>query len=170
MALWREVAGYEGLYLVSDQGDVVAVPKEVRCGNKLQHRKRRPLKPHLRGKNGLYYKAVALTKNGETRQYSVHRLVAQAFIENPELLPEVNHKDENPLNNSVDNLEWCTRQYNMEYSKAKPIFQIFDDGTVVRHKSIKAASEQTNIGRTAINNALTGWANRAGGYKWTYCD
>lgn len=61
---------------------------------------------------------VRLRKNGEQRRYSVHRLVAETFIENPNNLPEVNHKDENKLNNSVENLEWCDRVYNINYGTA----------------------------------------------------
>ena len=169
MALWKEVAGYEGLYLVSDGGDVIALPKCVRSGDKIIQRRSKALKTHLRGKNGRFYEAVTLSKNGETRSFSVHRLVAESFLPNPDALPEVNHKDENPRNNHVENLEWCTRQYNIDYSKSKPITQISEDGAIVKaFKSIAEASRKTGIGRTSINNALTGWAQSAGGYRWAY--
>ena len=169
MALWKEVAGYEGLYLVSDGGDVIALPKSVRCGNKSVQRKAKPLKIHLRGKNGHFYEAVTLSKNGESKSFSVHRLVAESFLPNPDNLPEVNHKDENPRNNRVENLEWCTRPYNIDYSKSKPVIQISEDGIIIKaFKSIADASRRTGIGRTSINNALTGWADSAGGFRWAY--
>lgn len=99
---------------------------------------------------------------------SVHRLVAEAFIPNPDNLPEVNHKDENGLNNSVDNLEWCSHQYNIEYSKNKAVVQYYDGERIAEYKSIKVASQQTGINRKSISNVLNGWSKTAGGYEWDY--
>lgn len=168
MARWSEIGGYEGLYLVSDEGEVIALPKVVKSSYRTARRKAKPIKIHLRGKNGHNYEAVTLSKDGVSKSYSVHRLVAQAFIPNPGNLPEVNHKDENTLNNRVDNLEWCTRQYNIEYSKEKAVLKIDESGEITKYKSISAASKETGVGRTSINNALCGWATSAGGYKWAY--
>ena len=174
MALWRDIVGYEGLYLISDEGDVIALSKEVAGRNAFSkivaHRKEKPLKHHLRGKGKLLYPAVALSKDGTTKSYSVHRLVAEAFIPNPDNLPEVNHKDENPLNCRAENLEWCDRQYNIEYSKAKRVCQYLNGEKIAEYKSIAFASQITGIGRTSINNALSGWSETAGGYEWKYCD
>lgn len=170
MAQWSEIAGYEGLYLVSDEGEVVALPKVVKTHYRTAHRKAKPIKIHLRGKNGLMYAFASLSKDGKTKAYSVHRLVAQAFIPNPDNLPEVNHKDENPLNNRVENLEWCTRQYNIDYSKSKPVCQYDESGISAEYKSIAEASRVTGIGRTSINNVLCGWSKTAGGYKWAYAN
>lgn len=170
MAEWKEVAGYEGLYLVSNLGDVVALPKTVAARDgKIYHHKARPMKKHPRGKDGLMYHFVALTKDGVQKRYSVHRLVAEAFIPNPDNLPEVNHKDRNPFNNCADNLEWCSRQYNIEYSKNKAIEQMNCGSVIARFKSITDAGKRTGIGRTNINNVLKGWAKKAGGYEWRYC-
>lgn len=174
MALWSEIRGYEGLYLLSSDGDIVALPKTVngrnRSGPIVAHRMAKPIKKHLRGHYGAMYEAVTLSKNGVSKVYSVHRLVAEAFIPNPDRLPEVNHKDENPLNNSVDNLEWCTRQYNIDYSKSKPVLQIKDGKTIRKFKSIAEAGKQTGIGRRNINNVLCGWSKTAGGFVWKYCN
>jgi len=173
MARWSEIKGYEGLYLLSSDGDVIALPKTVKGRNEsgaiLIQRKARPIKKHLRGRDGLMYEAVTLSKDGKSKAYSVHRLVANAFLPNPHGLPEVNHKDENPLNNSVDNLEWCTRQYNIDYSKSKSIRQIKDGLTVGSFKSISEAGRQTGIGRRNINNVLCGRSKTAGGFVWKYC-
>lgn len=169
MALWKDIAGYEGLYQVSDEGDVISLPRVVKSGNKTLHRKGRPIRPGLRGRGGLMYKMVVLCKDGESKTCSVHRLVAQAFIPNYDNLPEVNHKDQDTLNNRVDNLEWCTRQYNIDYSKSKPVVQIFDGKEIARFKSIKEAGRVTGVKRTSINNVLTGWAKTAGGFQWSYC-
>lgn len=170
MALWKDVAGYEGLYRVSEDGQVISLPRTVVISNKTIHRREKPMKVHMRGKRGLLYCAVTLTKDGQSKTFSVHRLVANAFIPNPCNLPEVNHKDKNPLNNRVENLEWCTRQYNIDYSKSKPVLQIKGDIVVGSYKSIKDAGRITGIKRTGINNVLTGWAKTAGGYKWAYCE
>ena len=100
MEEWKNVIGYEGLYEVSNKGNVRNVRR-----NKLL---RLP-------KNYYGYIQVCLYKNGISTGFLVHRLVAQAFIHNPDNLPQVNHKDEDKTNNNVDNLEWCDQAYNNLY-------------------------------------------------------
>lgn len=175
LARTKFIEGYEGLYLVSDDGEVYSCERIVENGRFTGKRKGRKLKQGKRGNksnNGAksdQYRFVTLFKDGKGRSYSVHRLVAEAFIPNPDNLPEVNHKDEDPANNHVDNLEWCTRQYNIDYSKSKAVEQIDASGSVVAtYKSISHASQITGIGRRSINNALRGWCNTAGGYEWKY--
>lgn len=101
---WRDIEGYEGIYKVSNLGNVLNVQFN------------RLLKQCVR-KSG--YKQVTLCKidnNVRTqRVFKVHRLVLQAFIPNIDNLPEINHKDENKANNRLDNLEWCSHQYNINY-------------------------------------------------------
>lgn len=101
---WRPVPGYEGLYEVSNDGLVRSL-----------FRYKKVLKPHLR--NG--YHNIQLWKNKVGKYIGLHRLVAMAFIPNPKGLPYVNHKDECPTNNNVENLEWCTPQYNSTYGTAR---------------------------------------------------
>jgi hypothetical protein len=168
LASTKPVKGYEGLYLVADNGEVFACEKVVYNGRGFGKKKAKKLKP---GKRAGGYKFVYLTKDGIGKCVAVHRIVAEAFLDNPDNLPEVNHKDENPANNNVSNLEWCTRQYNIEYSKAKRVQQIDSYGnTIAVYKSIKYASIVTGIGRTNINNALRGWSETAGGYFWQYVE
>lgn len=173
MALWEDVVGYEGLYLISDIGEVLSLPRVVNTrnmhGDIVIHRKAKYIKPHTRGNKGHEYLAVTLSRDGDSIAYSLHRLVAEAFIPNPYNLPEVNHKDENPLNCCVDNLEWCDHQYNIDYSKSKRVAQYAGDEKVAEYKSISTASEMTGISRTSINNVLCGWSRTAGGYGWKYC-
>ena len=110
---WKDIKGYEGLYQVSNKGNVRTL--EHKIVNKLgrtQLVKGRNLKIHTYP-NG--YKDVMLQNKGVAKRYLVHRLVAEAFIPNPENFSEVNHKDESRDNNVVTNLEWCSRKYNCNY-------------------------------------------------------
>lgn len=116
MEIWRDIKGFEGLYQVSNLGRVKSLPKYTYSRGYPQLRKEKILRPGYTGKNRCY--ATVVLNDG--KGYKVHRLVAQAFIPNPDNLPQVNHKDENPFNNCADNLEWCTNQYNVNYS-ARPL-------------------------------------------------
>ena len=160
MALWKDIAGYEGLYQISDEGEVLS----------LKHNPPKKMKLGLRGRDGLLYEFISLAKNGENKKFSVHRLVAEAFLKNPDKLPEINHKDENTLNNCVDNLEWCTHEYNINYSHSRRVEQYENGEKIAEYKSIVEAFRQTGISRTSINNALCGWSETAGGYSWKYAN
>lgn len=103
--VWRDIKGYEGLYQVSNLGQV------KRLGNDRQMREK-TLKER-KGKSG--YLQVLLCKNGKYKAKYVHRLVALAFIPNPNNHKEINHIDENKANNNFKNLEWCNHKYNCNY-------------------------------------------------------
>lgn len=100
--IWKDIVGYEGLYQVSSKGNVKS----------FKYKTPRILKYH---NDELGYARLILRKNNKSIGCSVHKLVAEAFIPNPNNLPVVNHKDENPRNNDVSNLEWCTHEYNNNY-------------------------------------------------------
>ena len=117
--IWKDIAGYEGLYQVSSFGKIKALPKYTNSNGYLELRKEKLLKPALTGKFR-NYPTVTFVKDGKRKSYKVHRLVAEAFIPNPDKYPMINHRDENTLNNMADNLEWCTNRYNVKYS-AKPL-------------------------------------------------
>lgn len=106
--IWKDIEGYEGKYEVSNLGNVRSLNYRGTGGIKL-----------LKQGTTRGYKLTCLYKNGKGKQYWVHRLVAIAFIPNPNNLPVVNHKDENPSNNNVNNLEWCTQEYNINYGTAR---------------------------------------------------
>ena len=108
--IWKDIKGYEGLYQVSNLGNVRSMDRITRDGRKI---KGKNIKPHTNG-NSRYLRA-ALCNNGKIKYENIHRLVAKAFIPNPENKPEVNHKDENPSNNFIDNLEWMTSKENSNY-------------------------------------------------------
>lgn len=108
--IWKDVKGYEGLYQVSDQGDV----KSLRKQSGTCYRKERILSKNRLTKDG--YNQVRLAKDGVQKDFRVNRLIAQTFIPNPENKPTVNHKNGNKLDNCVENLEWMTREENMQHA------------------------------------------------------
>lgn len=112
--IWKDIPNYEGLYQVSNLGRVKVLDRYVNSGikdNNKVKRKEQILKQYM--KRG--YFQVTLIHNNQRHYFNVHRLVAIAFIPNPNKYPQVNHKDENKLNNFVDNLEWCDAKYNCNY-------------------------------------------------------
>ena len=115
--VWRPVRDYEGLYDVSSLGRVRSLDRIANCKHRNGKEFTRTVKGHISAQvpNNNGYMMVWLHKNGDRRNCLVHRLVAEAFIQNPDNLPQVNHKDENPKNNMPDNLEWCTAYYNINY-------------------------------------------------------
>lgn len=113
--IWKDIEDYEGLYQVSNLGRVKSCDRQVFAGVNSNH-KYQHLKSKILKTGGGKYKQVILSKDGRIKAFTVHRLVAQTFISNPNNLPCVNHKDENSKNNCVENLEWCTYKYNNEYN------------------------------------------------------
>ena len=107
--VWKDIEGYEGLYQVSTCGNVKSLPKVRRNGTGTYIQKERLLKP---SNTSTGYKKVELCKDGKRKSFKVHRLVAIAFIPNPDNKPEVNHIDGNKINNNIDNLEWVTSSEN----------------------------------------------------------
>ena len=162
MEEWRDIKGYEGLYMVSNLGKVKSLNYRRTGKEKI-----------LKGvDNGHGYLYVNLFKDGKGKQCRINRLVAQAFISNPDNLPEVNHKDENRTNNCAENLEWCSRQYNIEYSFAKAIIGIDKvSGLIMEFPSAYEASRQTGINRGHICACCNGKGYKsAGGFYWIYAD
>lgn len=165
MEEWKDIEGYEGIYEVSSKGQV----RNIRSGKVLKQQK-----------SDKGYCKVKLRKDGVTKEYRIHRLVAMAFIPNPDNLPQVNHKSEVKTENSVDNLEWCDDEYNNHYgtgktrsgeSRKKPIIA-FDGihklGTY--YPSTKDASVFLT-GREKSSNirmALKGNRQTALGFSWDY--
>ena len=109
--IWKDVPGYEWFYQASNKGNARSVDRYIECRGTMRMQNGKMLKPHI-GKFG--YKQVILY-NKKPKLFKVHRLVAKLFLPNPNNYPCVNHKDENPSNNKVDNLEWCTYSYNLSY-------------------------------------------------------
>lgn len=173
--VWKDIAGYEGMYQISNLGRVKSLDRYVDYGYSSAYRKGRVLKE---GKATGGYLQVELWKNKKTIQGLIHRLVAEAFIPNPDNLPQVNHKDENKQNNRVDNLEWCTSKDNINYGTgikrrvekiSVKIIQCALDGTEIKeYCSINEAARQTGISAGNICLCCKGKREQASGYRWKY--
>ena len=159
MEEWRDIKGYEGKYMVSNLGRVKS----------LNYRRTGKEKIMKGVPDGHGYLQVKLWKDGKDKKYMINRLVAQAFLPNPNNLPEVNHIDKDKTNNKVENLEWCTTQYNVEYSKAKAVIGIDKvSGLILKFPSIMEAERQTGISNKHICDCLKGRQKSTGGFYWFY--
>ena len=170
MEIYKDIAGYEELYKISNHGNVKSL------GNG-KSRKEKVLKP-IKLKNG--YLRVDLPKQGKHKLYFIHRLVAEAFIPNPNNLPIINHKDENPLNNNVSNLEWCTYEYNNNYgtrtersaasrrNNKKQSKQVLCLETGVVYPSTSEVERQLGFAHSNISQCCNGKYKQAYGFHWKY--
>lgn len=177
----KPVPGYEENYYLD--------PETMSVVNK---KTGRPLKTRL---DGAGYTEVQLWKNNKGTHKTLHRLFAEAYIPNPNNLPEVNHKDETTTNFNLDNLEWCTHPYNMNYGTANerrgrhiseatrgvpkpwvveqksiPIIAIDMDGNETYFSSAREAGRQLMIDQSSITAVLNDRRKTAGGYKFRYAD
>lgn len=112
--IWKDIKGYEGLYQVSNLGNVKSLAKIIHMKKYDKKTEDKILKLDLNKRGYLY---IALCKNAKYKKFRVNRLVAETFIPNPKNLPQVNHIDRNVLNNNVNNLEWCTNIENMKHAR-----------------------------------------------------
>lgn len=160
---WKDIEGYEGLYQVSNLGRVRSLRRNIIMKNQI-------------ARNG--YVRVLLRNNNIPKLYFVHRLVANAFISNPDNLPQVNHKDENKANNCASNLEWCTPKYNYNYgtvnkrrarSLSKKVLQFKPDGTFIKEwESIIDIQRNLGFYQSNISRCCRNIRKSAHGYIWKY--
>ena len=163
MEKWKDIKGYEGYYQISNLGRVKSLSRDVgsnRC------KKETIMKTSI-DKDG--YECMVLSKDGKQKYVRIHRLVAQAFIPNPNNLPQVNHKDENKGNNNVENLEWCTTTYNINYGgrteKASKKVICVTTGKIF--KSVDEASKYYNIRGNHISACCKGKLQSCGKHPVT---
>ena len=165
MEIWRDIKGYEGLYVISNHGKVKSL-----ITNKL-------LSPQ---DNGVGYLKVELWKDKIGTKKYIHRMVATAFLPNPNHKSEVNHKDSNPSNNRVSNLEWVSSSENTKHAvykhalkawgnPAKPIEAInIESGAVIKFATISEA--ERTLGSRHITDVLKGKRNQCKGYTFRYIE
>lgn len=187
METWKPVVGYEGFYEVSDLGRVRSVSRiaRIKRGNgEYDYRVKGKIVEPQERRHG--YLAVCLygkeSKNGRFTQKSVHRLVAEAFLPNPNGYSEVNHKDENKQNNALSNLEWCDRKHNVNYGttqkrrsekiingpKSKAVDQLDMDGNYIRTFPSMQEASRNGYAAGNIYKAIHKTYSQAYGYKWRY--
>lgn len=172
--IWKTVDGFEGRYEVSSFGN-------VRSLNYHREGRTRILKP---GKDHNGYQVVHLCKDGHTKHFQVHRLVAEAFIPNPGNLPQVNHKNEDKTDNQVNNLEWCSPAYNNNYGtrneratktqlndpiKSKPVIQYDKAGVLVKKwPSAMEVERQNGWDQSHISSCCLGKLKTSYGFVWRF--
>ncbi|WP_373804863.1 NUMOD4 domain-containing protein [Jeotgalibaca porci] len=178
--VWKDVVGYEGLYKVSNKGNVYSVERKNSRGRKIGGRILKPT-------NSSSYLKLFLYKNGMRKNKYVHRLVAEAFIPNHNKYLEINHKDEDTTNNHVENLEWCTREHNINHGKrtekvrqkqSKRVKGVnVETGEVITFKSTMEARRKgyfavskacRGIYKSADTGKLIGDGRTYKGHKWSY--
>ena len=180
--VWKDIVGYEGRYKVSDKGNVFSVERRDSRGNRCGGRILRP------SYDQQGYSKVVLYMNGVRKHKRIHRLVAEAFLPNPYSYPEINHRDEVKANNHVENLEWCTREYNVNHGKrtekvsqklSKKVKAVnVQSGEVLIFSSVMEARNKGYSGsvsaacRGVYKNGTTGKLIGDGhlyrGHKWSY--
>lgn len=179
--IWRPVRGLEDLFEVSNKGRIKRRKRLVKYSDGSVHLYKEMV---LRGgTSSTGYRVVNCSVNGNRINIPVHRAVCEAFIENPNNLPFVNHKDENPQNNNVENLEWCTPKYNSNYGTCKKrireqrikngysrVVVLYDiTGTVLAEfDTIKDAAKSIGVSDMTVANCCEGVSPSANGYIFRY--
>ena len=184
--MWKDIKGYEGLYQISNLGRVKSLPRNITHSYNTidnyyeQGFQGRFLKPNKK-ENG--YLEFSLYKNKQRKHKYIHRLVAEAFIPNPDNLPQVNHTDEDKENNCVNNLEWCTVLYNNTYGtrmarKVKNTDYTKNSKKIIGEKnrtkivfySVSFAAQFIHSEVSQISGVLTGRKNTVKGWKFSYAE
>lgn len=157
--IWKDIEGYENLYRVSNLGRVKSL--NYRRTGKEKIIKLGIIKGYL---------CAHLCKDGKQKQYLIHRLVATAFILNPNNLLEINHKDEDKTNNRVENLEWCSRHYNINYGhrNQKISKKVLCVETGVVYPSTMQVERELGFSQGSISKCCLGKLKTCGGFHWRY--
>ena len=159
----KDIKGYEGLYAITEDGQV------------WNYRLKRFIKSY---DNGFGYLKISLRKDKKVKKYYIHRLVAEAYIPNPDGLKYINHKDEDKHNCNVDNLEWCSARYNLTYgSKQKTLNKpttpilVYCPETDTVYPSLAEAARQLGVHKQSVYNCLHGLSDStASGYHFLYAN
>lgn len=172
--IWRAVNDYEGLYEVSNLGRVKSLAK-IHGRGRGSMREEKILKS---GNDSRGYSKISLCKNGEEKCFRIHRLVAEAFIENPENKPEVNHKFGIKTDNRASQLEWTTNLENMRHAfktglknndhSKKKVAQIKNGEIVKVWESQTEVEKKLGVSQNHISSCCHGKQKTAGGFKWKF--
>lgn len=167
--IWKDIKNYENYYQVSNTGKIRSLDRVIKDIRSERLYKGKVLKQSLCNWG---YLTVSLKKSSKSKKFFVHRLVAEAFLPNPNMMEVVNHKDENKLNNCADNLEWSTLKDNMLYSKKsnkRSILQYDKTGKFIKiWDSITEAAKYSKVDVSLISQCLSGKNASAANYVWRY--
>ena len=180
--IWVDIEGYEGMYQVSNMGRVKSLERTAWNNRGYYRTLHERILKGRKVSNG--YLQVQLCQDGKAKNYLVHRLVASAFLENPMGYNEVNHIDEDKENNKADNLEWCSKSYNLSYNDrakkvgkkvaeklSKPVLAIHKiNGLILEFPSIHEASRVLRIDQGNITRCCQGKYMTANGYTFFYAN
>ena len=176
--IWKPIKDYEGLYEISNFGNVKILARNYTRYNYLTKRYNiiKVKEKITQGTINGGYRRICLTKNKVEKNKHIHKLVAEAFIPNPNNYSYVNHIDGNKQNNYIDNLEWCTLYQNNTHAyktglrkstDITPILQYDLEGNFIReYKSINEESKETNLDIRHISRNINGIGKQIGGYKF----
>jgi len=187
---WKDIPGYEGLYKISNHGRIESLSRR-RSGN--THSSKSKFSFMTKGKiltnqvGGSGYWKTVLCKNGKQKNHNIHRLMAVAFIENPKNYPQVNHKDGDKLNCSIENLEWCTAKQNSRHAhevigvrasctgvfgkdhpKSRPVIQMDLSGGIIKKWDSAMDAVRSGFTSSAISRCCNGSAKIHKGYRWAH--
>ena len=172
--IWKPIEGYEGRYEISNFGRVKSFAQDRK------HGKIKTGNPTFKG----YLSIVLYDAMGRKKYFPVHRLVADAFLDNPDSLEQVNHRDEDKTNNFVGNLEWCSNGYNHNYgtrnervgeanrcceTTSLKVYSVDESGQIEFFDSIGEAERQTGCSHSNIVRTLKGRTSHCGNRQWFYC-
>jgi hypothetical protein len=170
--IWKDIKGYEGIYQVSNLGNLKSLSRLCDVGNGV-YRKKEKIIYKFSLKNG--YPQFNLCKNNTHKNVYIHRLVGEYFLSNLSNFPTINHKDGIKTNNNINNLEWCTYLYNNKHAinyklrKLKPLLQYDLQGNFIKEWfCVSKCSKELGIHISNICNCIKGKRKTAGGFKWKY--
>ena len=184
--MWKDIKDYEGKYKISSFGRVISLSRPIDSGNGIYYRKPFLMKQTPLKVKKLTYRIVSLYKNGKCKKATVHRLVAEAFLNNPNMYPYIDHINRNGEDNNVNNLRWATQKMNMSNNNTKkvlltahshasnihryrPVAKLLHGKIVTSYNSIVEATKE-GYKQSGISHACKGDKKTYMGFEWRYLD